>query len=172
MSHSQSPLSHRDVLRILDRALSNGRGVRVACESLGKAKNLRQRCYTMRAVDRKENTRIYQPADAMYGLSVYDCLTLDVGEDAGVIYLIVEVSAPERLESLMQDLAPYPAIASSPPTPLLTYQPPTRDQINTAMSECNDPHLTDEEYWQAVHKKLGLTYGDLFPILNQEPTPQ
>jgi hypothetical protein len=104
MPPSNSLLAHRDVQAALDRALANGRGVRIRVESAGHATNLRQRCYKVRELDRRENAKIFPHDNPMHGRSVYDALTMTPAEDDGTVYLVIEVSSPERLEEVMEDL--------------------------------------------------------------------
>lgn len=105
MPASTSILAHKDIQAALDRALANGRGVRIACPNgIGEAYNLRQRCYTLRQLDRRENAKIYPEDDPLYNRSVYDSLTITPAQANGTVYLVIEVSTPERLESRMEDL--------------------------------------------------------------------
>lgn len=101
-----SQLAHTDILAAMDRAISNGKGVRVFCgPSLGDAVNLRQRAYRAREIDRRENRKIYEPEDPLYGRSVYDRLLMIPREnDADGWFLYIEVSTSERLEDLTEDL--------------------------------------------------------------------
>ena len=98
-------LSNIDIITAFDRALGNGKGVRIFCETRGNAVNKRQQCYRAREVDRQENKKIYPPDDPMYKRSIYDALIFipRIAED-GSWFLYIEVSTPERLESVMEDL--------------------------------------------------------------------
>lgn len=156
MPPNPSPLAHKDVQKAMDRALANGRGIRIRCASYGEANALRQRMYTMRKADRRENARIYDHTDPLHGRSVYDSLICTPMQDVhGVVHLVVEVSTPERLESRIEDLA---SEAESPVT---------KEQVESAIRSCNDATLTDEQFWRRVHESLGLNYGDLFPLMEQ-----
>lgn len=105
MPVSSSPLAHRDIRAAMDRALAGGRGVRIACSSLGEAYNLRQRFYTTRKHDRDQSRQIYEPDDPGYDRTPYDALIVypATGED-DVIYCVIEVSSAERLNERIQDL--------------------------------------------------------------------
>lgn len=105
MPPSSSILSYRDVQAALDRALSNGRGVKIACETLGDAQNLRQRCYNFRKLDRRENMKTYAEDAPLYAKSVYDVLTIcPAQEEDGSICLVIEVASAERLKERLTDL--------------------------------------------------------------------
>ena len=105
MTISESPLAHADIKAVLDRALANGRGVKIACASIGEARNLVQRCYTFRKIDRKSNRDIYSLDDPRYGVSVYDQLSCYPAEEAdGSPCCVIEVLSPDRLNERVQDL--------------------------------------------------------------------
>lgn len=152
MPPSSSPLAHKDIEAALDRALSNGTGVRIRCAGYGYAVNLRQRAYKLREIDRRENRKIYTEDDPSYGRSVYDACLITPREIDNQWYLVIEVSSPQRLESMIEDLK----------------GPPSREEIEAVLNECNASGVSDDEYWQAVHEKLGLEPGELFPIMERE----
>lgn len=109
MPVSTSPLAHKDIQAIMDRALSNGRGCRVSIDSPGQGYSLRQRFYTMRLLDREANTKLFEPDDPRFGRSVYDALTVYIaaGNDEDPpdsLYLMIEVSSEERYQSRVEDL--------------------------------------------------------------------
>lgn len=106
MPPNNSVLAYRDLQEVADRAISNGRGVRVSCSTLGEAHVLRSRLYKMRELDRKENKKIYSDPDhALHGRSIYDPLILTPSQsEEGQIYLVVEVSTAERLEERIEEL--------------------------------------------------------------------
>jgi hypothetical protein len=98
-------LAHTDLLSAFDRAIGNGKGVRVHCGDHGDVVNLRQRAYRARELDRKENRKVYAPDDPMYGRSVYDSLIfIPRSNDEDGWFLYIEVSSPQRLEEVMEDL--------------------------------------------------------------------
>jgi hypothetical protein len=104
MPTSNSPLAYGDVQAIMDRALANDRGVRVACRDVGEANNLRNKCYNLRAIDRRESRHVFKPEDRMFGRSVYDQLSFTPMQDAGRVFLVVEVTNEERLQARVEDL--------------------------------------------------------------------
>lgn len=109
MPVSSSPLAHRDIQAIMDRALSNGRGCRIQIANPGEGYSLRQRFYTMRLGDRAANCKVFDPEDPRYGRSVYDALTVYIasGNDEDPpesLYLMLEVSTEERLAARVEDL--------------------------------------------------------------------
>lgn len=102
---SKSLLSYADIRGVMDQALASEKGVRVRCDSLGQAYNLRQRFYSYRLMDRKENAKIYQPGDPLYNTSAYDkIIVLPEGDSAGNYWLRLEVSTAERLEARVEEL--------------------------------------------------------------------
>lgn len=105
MPPSNSPLAHADIQAVMDRALSNGRGCRVACSSVGEAYSLRQRFYTLRKGDRENSQKIFEPEDPRYGRSVYDSLIVYPAQDEeGGVLCVIEVSSAARLEERVEDL--------------------------------------------------------------------
>ena len=46
---------------------------------------------------------------------------------------------------------------------------PTREQIKEVLDEVDALDLPDGAYWQLVHEKLGLDYGDVFPLMLNDP---
>lgn len=156
MPPSTSPLAHRDIAGALDRALANGRGVRLRCEDYGMAVTLRQKAYTFRKIDKRESKRIYDSDNPLYNASPYDALVMTPREHDGEWYLYIEVSRAERLADIMEDLPDTSRVLS-------------RAEIEDALDEVAlDKTLDDQSYWEVVHKRLGLTFGELFPIMERE----
>lgn len=105
MPPNNSAIAYRDLQEVADRAIANGRGVRVSCSTLGEAHVLRSRLYKMRDLDRKSNRKIYAEDHELHGRSVYDPLLLTPMQDEkGQIFLVVEVSSVERLEERIEEL--------------------------------------------------------------------
>lgn len=155
MPPNTSPLAHRDIAGALDRALANGRGIRLRCEDHGMAVTLRQKAYTFRKIDKRESKRIYDSDHPLYNASPYDALVMTPRQHDGEWYLYIEVSRAERLADIMEDLPETPSV--------------TREQIEEALHEVSlDGTLDDKSYWEAVHLKLGLPFGELFPIMERE----
>lgn len=42
----------------------------------------------------------------------------------------------------------------------------TKDQIQKVLAEVEEMDLPDGAYWAMCHEKLGLEYGDLFPLID------
>ncbi len=105
MPPNVSPLAHKDIEECLNRALANGRGIRVFCGDYGTANALRQKAYTLRKLDRSENRKIYDPDHPSYNRSPYDALVLTPRQAAdGEWFLYIEVSSPEKLQHVIEDL--------------------------------------------------------------------
>jgi len=78
MGFSNSVFSYEDIRQLFDKALTAERGLRVKLAKEGAAHNLRQRMSYYRQLDRRENKKIYQPDDPMWGRSAYDALILKI----------------------------------------------------------------------------------------------
>ena len=109
MPPSANPLAHSDIRAVMDRALENNRGCRVAVRDIGEGYSLRQRFYTLRKLDRANAQRIFEIDDPRYGRSIYDKLSVyiagpneDDPEDS--IWCVVEVASEERLLARVEDL--------------------------------------------------------------------
>lgn len=46
---------------------------------------------------------------------------------------------------------------------------PTKERIKEVMDEVDELDLPDGAHWMLIHEKLGLEYGDLFPMLEDDP---
>jgi hypothetical protein len=103
---SNSPLAYRDIAEAFDRAIANGKGIRIRCASKGAAKSLQVRSYKYRTIDRQENSKVYaeQPDHPLYGRSEMDSIIISIEEKAGVWYVVYTCSTPERLDSMIEDL--------------------------------------------------------------------
>lgn len=106
MPPSESPLAHKDIEEALDRAIANGKGIRLFCPGgHGQAISLRQRAYKLREIDRRQNRRLFEPDHPMFGNSVYDALVFAPRQASDETwFLYIEVSTPKRLEELMEEL--------------------------------------------------------------------
>lgn len=106
MGHNTSPLADKAVREIADRALANGRGLRIRCDTLGEANGLRTKIYKMRLRDRKDNLATYDEGHPLHGNSVYDILVCTPTRDPETeqIYLSVEVSSIEQYEERIEEL--------------------------------------------------------------------
>lgn len=124
MPPSNSTLAYRDIEEIFERAIANGKGIRIKCPTPGAAKSIQVRAYKYRTIDRKENKKIFGPDDPLHGRSAYDCLLLSVKRIKEQWYLIIEVSTSERLEALVEDLTDEePDIVVRPAPPPITILP-------------------------------------------------
>ncbi len=46
---------------------------------------------------------------------------------------------------------------------------PAKETVKAVMDECDELDLSDSAYWHMVHDKLGLEYGDVFHMLQDDP---
>ena len=44
---------------------------------------------------------------------------------------------------------------------------PTKEQVEEAIEEADALDLPDGAYWMIIHERLGLEYGDLFPLMDE-----
>ncbi len=96
MAYNTSITSYPDIRAALDKALESAKGVRLRFPDAKAAMTFRGRVHSMRWLDRKENCKIYQETDPMYGRSVYDPLMVKK-VDATTVAII-------KLESVEFDL--------------------------------------------------------------------
>lgn len=109
MPPSHSPLAHQDIRAVMDRALENGRGCRVAIASIGEGYSLRQRFYTLRKSDRERAEKLFPNDDPRWGRSVYDALTIYVAgpnedDPDDSLFCVIEVASEDRLMERVEDL--------------------------------------------------------------------
>ena len=46
---------------------------------------------------------------------------------------------------------------------------PNKHQVKVALEIASEANLPDGAYWQMVHDILELEYGDVFPIIAEDP---
>lgn len=44
---------------------------------------------------------------------------------------------------------------------------PTKEQVQEVLDEVEDMDLPNGAHWMVCHEKLGLEYGDLFPLMEE-----
>lgn len=85
MSISTSRLAYTDCVDLMDRGIDDTKGVRVWFGNGDKARDnaffFRMRCHQARKLVREDSTRMYEPGDPAYGVSIYDSLTFRVKQD-------------------------------------------------------------------------------------------
>lgn len=91
-------LAYSDVREVLDRALTTDRGIRIKLDSHTTANNFKQRCNKLRVMDREQNMSIYEKDHQLYGVSVYDELTINNFEN--VLTIRKRSDAPLDIEEL------------------------------------------------------------------------
>jgi hypothetical protein len=104
-------MSYKDIYEVYEKALEDPKGIRLAFDTTGDARNYQMRMHNARAIDRRENAKTYPLGDPMHGQSTYDVLQVRIrhGED-GSTFLYVEPKdkgAPE-IESLSEIEAEEP----------------------------------------------------------------
>lgn len=92
-------MSYLDCLKLMDRALENTKGVRIAFNDMGAARHYRTRLHTARTIVRQDNTSVYDTDHPMHGRSIYDPLVVrEPREEDGKIWLYIEKISIEKLE--------------------------------------------------------------------------
>lgn len=105
MAISTSHLSYGDCYEVMDLALRDERGVRVAQPDMNSCTFLRMRLNQARAIDRNRSKSVYKEGDALFGCSQYDPLVVRIRtNDDGQFWVYVEKSAASMglVESLSE----------------------------------------------------------------------
>lgn len=92
MPTSTSRLSYEDCFIYFDQALADPKGLAMAFEFSGDARQFRLRMNAARKIDREDNARTYadNPEHPLFGRSQYDQLQLKIRQGENATYLIVE----------------------------------------------------------------------------------
>lgn len=86
-----------DARAFLNRVLDSQKGCKATFPSKGAAINFRQKCYKLIAADRRANAKVYEKGSPMHGRSQYDCIAMNVVDNA-----VVGVATEEAAASLLQ----------------------------------------------------------------------
>jgi hypothetical protein len=78
MGLSNSILAYQDCAKFMERAVDDPKGARVPFRTEQEAEYWRMRCYQYRKLDRAQNKIVFNPGDKMFGLSVFDELSLTI----------------------------------------------------------------------------------------------
>jgi hypothetical protein len=46
---------------------------------------------------------------------------------------------------------------------------PTKEQVKAVIDEVDELELSDGAYWQLIHERLGLEYGQVFEYIFADP---
>ena len=87
MAYNTSITSYVDIRAALDKALESEKGVRLRFPDAKAAMTFKGRVHSLRFLDRKENKKIYNETDPMYGRSVYDPLMVKTEDPKTVIII-------------------------------------------------------------------------------------
>lgn len=98
MTASTSLLAYQDMIKLMEAAHENKKGIRVRYIDENTASNARMRFNKARVLDREANIEIYDKGHKLYGRSIYDDLfaTIDVDEEG--VWLRLERRTIETLE--------------------------------------------------------------------------
>lgn len=80
MSQSKSPVGTSDARAFLQQAFEAPSGARILFEDKGSATHFMMRCNNVRALDRKNNKKIYTSENPMFNASIFDGLSFRVVE--------------------------------------------------------------------------------------------
>ena len=92
MGRSKANNPDPDARLLLNRAVDSEVGIRVRCDTSGKAQSLRQRCHTLIKKEREATMAIYEQGDPRYHASAFDILTFWREDEEGNHY----TGAPRR----------------------------------------------------------------------------
>ena len=87
MPNSTSYLAYPDVKEAFDRAVL-GKGIKLSFKDYRAAVRFVARCNSYRVLDRKENLKLFNEGELMYGRSPYDILKVVREENYVLIYPI------------------------------------------------------------------------------------
>lgn len=99
MPLSSSILSYPDIRNAFDQAVDSVKGIRIKFDDIKAAHYFSRRCNAFRALDRKENKKIYadDPAHSLFGRSVYDTISIRVVPiEGGGAYVQMEKIKSDR----------------------------------------------------------------------------
>ena len=77
---------------LMEQALGSERGIRVLFENEAQAVSMRNRCASVKTIERKESKKIWSPTDVGYNTCSYDSLTFFIkrkGEDTAECWLYI-----------------------------------------------------------------------------------
>ena len=120
MTISKSRGSYTDCMDIMDQALEDDRGIRIAQRDFDSANFLRMRVHMARSLDRKTNREIYPVDDFKHNTSVYDPLYCQIRCIAGQWFLYISKRFIDA--KLIEKLSTLPEIEFDP-APQVEYQP-------------------------------------------------
>lgn len=82
MVTSTSLLAFTDCTDLMERALTEPKGLRVSFKSIGTARHFRVRCHSARKLHREQNATTYEdPTHPMHGRSEYDAVVIRIRWD-------------------------------------------------------------------------------------------
>jgi len=117
-----SRLAYSDCFDLLEKAITDPKGIRVKFASFEDATLFRLRLHTARKIDRAENMEIYQHGDAMFGRSVYDGLVMRIRRVNNLDWTEGAWLRMERIDARefeFESLASEEEISLQPPSPVM-----------------------------------------------------
>lgn len=110
MVTSSSRGAYPDCFDLMDKAIDDGRGVRVQYDDRGNARHFIVRLNTARSLDRKANREMYEVDHPLHGTSIYDKLRFTLrstqNDDGEIVcyWVYVEIIAIyNAIESLSEE---------------------------------------------------------------------
>lgn len=104
-------MSYADIYDRYDLALEDPKGIRIPFDTEEEAMHYRMRLHNARAIDRKENAKLYAKGEPLHGQSAYDVLQVRIreGED-GTWFVYIEpkdkyIGEVERLSEIEGEMS-------------------------------------------------------------------
>lgn len=89
MTTPKSRLAYGMHFDILDRAMTDDKGIRVKMTDHSQAWRLRLELHHARSIDRDDNRAAYAPGHKLHGCSVYDQLLVTIEQPEGEVWLYI-----------------------------------------------------------------------------------
>jgi len=105
MSATNTRFAYTDCFEAWELAREDSKGIRIPFKSFDDASAFRARMHYARTVDRKDNEKLHQPTDLLFGRSSYDSYVVRIRqdtEDGGWVYIEPLSIDVERIENLSE----------------------------------------------------------------------
>lgn len=104
MALNKSKLAYEQEYEVLDQALESVSGIRFPYPTRSDAHAYQVRLNYARQMDREESHSRLDPADPMFGKSVYDCLRTSLKHEGSKWWIYISVGRkPEGIEEIPVD---------------------------------------------------------------------
>ena len=130
MAISNSHLSYGDCYDVMDQALADAHGVRVAQPDMNSSTFFRMRLHQARTIERRRNCQVYKEGEALYNTSKYDPLVVRIRQsEDDQFWVYIEKSAVSL--GLVENLSEVTEQVSlpRPPTQLMLPSPELKRRV-------------------------------------------